>query len=104
MRRSGLQGVTGRRKWKRIRPDHRHRPRRAQLHPGQTQPAVGHRHHRAPEQGRQGLLLRRAGHVLTTGRGLVHRRLTHRRTGHQRFRDGHRHPAREDRKPRCPSY
>ena len=48
MRRAGLRGVTGRRKWKR-RPDrHRHRPGRAQLRPHRPEPAVGHRHHRAP--------------------------------------------------------
>ena len=74
------------------RPD-RHRPGRTQRRPGRAEPALGHRHHRAPHPRRKGLLLRRAGHLLPPRRGVVDRLLTDRSAGDKRARDGHRDPA-----------
>ena len=89
MQRAGLKGLPNRRV--RYRPagiataadlvDRRFSPNR----PG---PAVGHRHHRARDQGRQALLLRSAGPLLPAGRRLVHRQCSERDFGYQRLGDG----------------
>ena len=94
MRRAGLQGLTGRRKWKRIRADdiatdlvERDFTRAG---PNQLWVTDITEH---PTTRRQGLLLRHPRHLLPPCRGLVDRRFTDRRAGHQRTRDGHRQPV-----------
>ena len=59
MRRAGLSGLPLRRRAKRVPPENGHRPGQAPVHRGRPEPALGHRHHRAPHPRRQGLLLRR---------------------------------------------
>ena len=74
------------------------------LHPRAPQPAVADRHHRAPDQGGQGLLLRRARRALPPDRRLVDRQPPGVLAGHQRARDGDQqpHPACWDRDPHRP--
>jgi hypothetical protein len=103
MRRAGLQGLSGRPRWRRAPNlptatdlvDRQFAPRAAR-------PVVGHRHHRAPDPRGQGVLRRGPRRLLAPGRGLVHRRLTDRSTGHQRSRDGHRLPQASTRRHRDP--
>jgi putative transposase len=69
MRLHGLHGLPG--SSKRFPPQGQHRdhrgPGRAPVRPAGTRPVVGHRHHRAPHPGGQGLLLCGAGCVLASG-------------------------------------
>ncbi len=53
---------------------------------------MGHRHHRTPHPGREGVLLRRAGRLVTTGGRLVHRHPPERGPGHRCPGHGHRFP------------
>ena len=50
-----------------------HRPGGPAVRPGRARPAVGHRHHRAPDARGQGLLLRRARRLQPPRRRLVDR-------------------------------
>ncbi len=52
--------------------------------------AMGHRHHRAPDSRRQGVLRRGSRRVQPTRRRLVDRQPTHGIVGHQRSGNGHR--------------
>jgi putative transposase len=96
MRRTGLQGLIGRRKWKRIRADdiatdlverdfNRAAPNQLWLTDITEHP------------GREGLLLRHSRHLLPSRRRMVDRRVTNRSLSHQRAWDGHRHPPRQER-------
>lgn len=71
------------------------RPRSPRLLRGRPEQALGDRHNRAPDQGGQGLLLRRARCLQPQGRRLVDRLDTDGRPGDQRARDG-------DQRPRTP--
>ncbi|MGV8845525.1 IS3 family transposase [Tessaracoccus sp.] len=101
MRRAGLQGVTGRRKWKRTLPDNRAMDlvERQFTRAGPNQLWVTditeHPTTWIPSQRRQGLLLRRSRHLLSQSRWLVHRCLTQRCAGDQRTWHGHRHASDE---------
>ncbi|MEV3927273.1 IS3 family transposase [Actinomadura coerulea] len=65
MQRAGLAGLTLRRRAKRgPRRGNGHRPGETRLPPRWTQPAVGHRHHRAPHPRGQALLLPGPGCLL----------------------------------------
>ena len=107
MREAGLQGLTGRPAYRRIpHAADRRRSGRSQLRPQRPGPSVGHRHHRAPHPGGQGLLRGRARRVLPPGRRLVDRR----RARPQRWSptrwawpSASRNPTRQDRDPLRPA-
>jgi len=93
MRRAGIKGLPGNKRPRRVhQPPTAADPGRPALHPARTQPAVGHRHHRTPNSGREGLLRRRAGRLLPQGGRLVHRLDADSQPGHQRSGHGHRQP------------
>lgn len=86
----GLAGCDGQaQRSARLAPwGHGRRPGRPPVRPNRPQPALGHRHHRAPHTRGQGLLRGRARRVLPTRRWLVDRFLTHLGAGDQRPRHG----------------
>ena len=69
---------------------HRQRPRGSAVSSRRSGSAMGHRHHRAPNQGGQGLLCRRPRCLFAEGGRLVDRRNTKHSARDQRFGDGHR--------------
>jgi hypothetical protein len=77
-------------------PADRQRSCGARLLAKRTRSALGHRHHRAPDARRQGVLRRPARRVLPARRRLVDRLDPNRRAGDQRARHGHR-PTHSDR-------
>jgi transposase InsO family protein len=94
MRRAGIKGLPNHR-----RPRPRHdTPTAVDLvdrnfaRPPGAESAVGHRHHRAPHQGGQGVLRGRPGRALPTRRGLVDRLQPDRRPRDERAGHGDREP------------
>ena len=84
MRRAELQGLPNKRRFKtKIQVGAATDLVERSFAPVRAGPTLGHRHHRAPDPGRQGLLLRRAGCVLPPSCRPVHRFGTDRGVGDQ---------------------
>ena len=91
MRRSGLQGLSGRPRY-RSAPNvvAASGPRRPPVRALRPRSALGHGHYRAPNPGRQDLLRGRSRHLQPASCGLVNRRSADRDAGDERTRHGHR--------------
>ena len=108
MRRACLQGISGRPRYRRV-PNVADccRPGSARVPAARTEPALGHRHHRAFDPRGEALLRGRARRVQPPRRRLVDRRASHGRARHERARHGDRAARsshRRDRDPQRPGH